>query len=103
MRILLKKYIPKIFQTKHPPFLKSIVNHQCDIRTPRPAWDLRVGFYHVFLIYSLTSLIYKTVSFVHVLGPLTKEYLEEPPFLFVTAPLINNSLNVSLNCLDIPQ
>lgn len=48
--------------------------------------------------------IYKTVSLVQVLGPLTSEYLDEPPFfLEVTTPLMNNSLNVSLNCRDIPQ
>lgn len=53
---------------------------------------------HVFLF-----TFYSTVSFVQVLGPLTSEYLLEPPLRVVTAPLMNNSLNVSLNCLDIPQ
>ncbi len=44
----------------------------------------------------------RTVSLV-VRGPLTNEYLDEP-FLLAVDPLrTNKSLNVSLNCLDIPQ
>lgn len=47
----------------------------------------------------------RTVSFVHVLGPLTREYLDEPLWraLVDTAPRMKRSLNVSRNCRDMPQ
>lgn len=69
-----------------------------------------------FLIKIYSAIInYRTVSLVHDFGPFTNEYLDDCscfrlPIIVVTLlpfaaieRLQNNALNVSRNCLDMPQ